>query len=207
MHGASIPEKLGWSAFLGESGAVAAIEFAIVLPLFLIAYLGVVETTLAIETRKKVDRIGSQVADLVTQQQTTTKAKLDAILTIANSLIQPYRRSAPTITITAIQVDNAYRQRVVWSRKRNADGTAGIGQASNAVVTILGTTPRQNLLTIGNFVIHVSTSLTYYPHMTWLPDAKTALGITGAFDFLNFQSTYLFRPRSGLPIGCSDCMS
>ena len=74
MHGASIPEKLGWSAFLGESRAVAAIEFAIVLPLFLIAYLGVVETTLAIETRKKVDRIGSQVADLVTQQQTTTKA-------------------------------------------------------------------------------------------------------------------------------------
>ena len=139
MHGASIPEKLGWSAFLGESRAVAAIEFAIVLPLFLIAYLGVVETTLAIETRKKVDRIGSQVADLVTQQQTTTKAKLDAILTIADSLIQPYRRSAPTITITAIQVDNAYRQRVVWSRKRNADGTAGIGQASNAVVTILGT--------------------------------------------------------------------
>jgi Flp pilus assembly protein TadG len=207
VHGASIPEKLSLSAFLGESRAVAAIEFAFVLPLFLIAYLGVVETTLAIETRKKVDRIGSQVADLVTQQKTTTKAKLDAILTIADSLIQPYRRSAPTITITAIQVDNLYRQRAVWSRTRNADGTAGIGQPYNTPVTTLGRTPRQNLFTVGNFVIQVSTSLTYYPLMTWSPDAKQALGISGAFYFLNFESTYVFRPRSGLAIGCSDCMS
>ena len=52
---------------------VAAIEFALVAPLLLCMYFVTMEVSQAIETNKKVSRIGSMVADLVTQQQQTTR--------------------------------------------------------------------------------------------------------------------------------------
>ncbi|TIV71910.1 MAG: pilus assembly protein, partial [Mesorhizobium sp.] len=61
---------------------VAAIEFAFIVPVLLIMYFITMEASQAIETSKKVSRIGSMVADLVTQQQTVVKANLDAIMKI-----------------------------------------------------------------------------------------------------------------------------
>ena len=66
---------------------VAAIEFALVAPLLLCMYFVTMEVSQAIETNKKVSRIGSMVADLVTQQQTTTKSEVDAIMQIGQSLL------------------------------------------------------------------------------------------------------------------------
>ena len=54
---------------------VAAIEFALVVPLLLCMYFVTMEVSQAIETNKKVSRVGSMVADLVTQQQTTTQGR------------------------------------------------------------------------------------------------------------------------------------
>ena len=73
-------------------------------PLLLCMYFVTMEVSQAIETNKKVSRIGSMVADLVTQQQTTTRAELDAIMKIGQSLLTPYYRSKPTIIITAIEI-------------------------------------------------------------------------------------------------------
>ena len=88
-------------------------------------YFVTMEVSQAIETNKKVSRIASMVADLVTQQQTTTKAELDAIMTIGESLLQPYNRSKPTIIITAIEItdETTPKVKVFWSRKL-VNGTA-----------------------------------------------------------------------------------
>ena len=104
---------------IGDRRGVAAIEFAFIVPLLLSMYFVTMEVSQAIETNKKVSRVGSMVADLVTQQQTITKAELDAIMAIGESLLQPYNRSKPTITITAIEItDEATpKVKVVWSRK------------------------------------------------------------------------------------------
>ena len=61
---------------------VAAIEFALVTPLLLCMYFVTMEVSQAIETNKKVSRVGSMVADLVTQQQQITKSELNAIMEI-----------------------------------------------------------------------------------------------------------------------------
>ena len=96
-----------WSkavGFCSNRRGVAAVEFALIVPILLVMYFMTMEASQAIETSKKVSRIGSMVADLVTQQPTIVKADLDAIMKIGTSTIQPYNRSTPNITITAIQV-------------------------------------------------------------------------------------------------------
>jgi Flp pilus assembly protein TadG len=112
------------SRFAGEQRGVAAIEFAFIAPV-----LVTMEVSQAIEVNKKIGRVGSMVADLVTQQQQETNTtELDAILRIGESILQPYNRSTSTITITAIQItdEEAPKVLVAWSRKlQNGAAAAG----------------------------------------------------------------------------------
>src|SRR3954452_22450510 len=105
--------------FWSNRRGVAAVEFALIAPVLLVMYFITMEASQAIETSKKVSRIGSMVADLVTQQTSVVKADLDAIMKIGTSTLQPYTRSKPSITITAIQVtdETTPKVQVVWSRK------------------------------------------------------------------------------------------
>src|SRR5262245_19164857 len=72
---------------------VAAVEFAYIAPILLILYFVTMEMAQAVDSNKRVARSASMVADLVTQQQDTSKAELDAIMTIGESIIQPYNRT------------------------------------------------------------------------------------------------------------------
>lgn len=182
---------------------VAAVEFAFIVPVLLIMYFITMEASQAIETSKKVSRIGSMVADLVTQQQTVVKANLDAIMKIGGTTLLPYNRSAPSIIITAIQIsDQASPQATVaWSRK-----LVGTTYSADAKVGDPVTVPAT--LNIRNtFLIRVESDLGYTPVIMWDKDNKDqkALGLLSTFSDINMSETYYLRPRRSPTIPCSDC--
>ena len=181
---------------------VAAIEFALVAPLLLCMYFVTMEVSQAIETNKKVSRIGSMVADLVTQQPTTTVSELDAIMKIGQSLLTPYYRSNPTITITAIEItpDPPSKAKVFWSRKLENDVTS----AGLAKGTIITTVPAA-LNVPGSFLVRVDSHLDYKPVVTWAASSKPTLGLAAALDQLSMNERYYLRPRMSSQIPCSDC--
>ena len=189
------------SGFRFDRRGVAAVEFAFIAPVLLAMYFVTMEVSQGIETSKKVSRIGSMVADLVTQQQTVAKADLDAIMKIGESTLQPYNRSTPKIIITAIEVtDEATpKVKVVWSRKM----VAGTYSADAAPETI--TTVPDALKIAGTFLIRVESDLEYKPVITWAADSKETLGLTAAFDNISMGETYYLRPRMSQTITCSDC--
>jgi len=188
--------------FCSDRRGVAAIEFAFIVPVLLIMYFVTMEASQAIETSKKVSRIGSMVADLVTQQPTIVKADLDAIMKIGTSTIQPYNRSTPNITITAIQVttDTTPLVKVVWSRKV-ASGVYSVGAAAGTATTVPTT-----LKVAGTFLIRVDSNLSYAPIIGWTPDTQTKLGLTQSLTTtIPMGETYYLRPRRSLTIPCGDC--
>src|SRR6188472_3951655 len=67
-QGGSLRRKL--KRLVADKRGVAAVEFAFIAPLLFIMYFLTLEVSLGIESNKKVGRIGSMVADLITQQQT-----------------------------------------------------------------------------------------------------------------------------------------
>ena len=187
--------------FRADRRGVAAIEFAVIVPVLLIMYFVTMEASQAIETSKKVSRIGSMVADLVTQQQTIVKADIDAIMQIGTSTLQPYNRSVPNIIITAIQVttDATPRVLVVWSR-RVVGGVNGVDAAPNTITTVPA-----SLKIAGTFLIRVQSNLAYKPIITWSAGGEQRLGLTSAFDSITMGETYFLRPRRSQTIPCSDC--
>lgn len=186
--------------FCSDRRGVAAVEFAFIAPLLLAMYFVTMEFSQGIETSKKVSRVGSMVADLVTQQQTVVKADLEAIMKIGESTLQPYNRSKPTIIITAIKVsdDAALNVTVEWSRKM-VDGVYSIGTSDST------TTIPSALRIKGSFLIRVESKLEYKPVITWAADSKQQLGLTAAFDNLSMGETYYLRPRMSQTITCSNC--
>ena len=191
----------GIRRFLGDRRGVAAVEFAFIAPVLLSLYFVTMEVSQGIETNKKVGRIASMTADLVAQQQTVDKAEVQAIMQIGSALLQPYNRSLPTITVTAINIssDSTPKVTVDWSRKL-ANGAFTQGAAAGSITTV----PAQ--LTIpGTYLIRVEADLSYKPVITWAASQKTSLGLTAAFDNIPMSETYYLRPRMSQTIPCSDC--
>ena len=180
---------------------VAAVEFAFIAPVLLSLYFVTMEVSQAIEVNKKVGRVGSMVADLLTQQQATTKSEVEAVLKIGESILQPYNRSKSKITVTAIQItdENTPKVQVAWSRKLE-NGTVGAGAAKNSITTVPATLKIRN-----TFLIRVESDLAYKPVITWTAGQKQALGLAAAFDGISMSEDYYLRPRISTTIACSDC--
>lgn len=189
--------------FRDRSG-VAALEFALIVPLLLCLYFVTMEVAQAIETNKKVGRVGSMVADLVAQMQDIPRSELEAIMRIGEATLQPYNRSKPTITVTAIEVtdETTPKVQVVWSRKL-VDGTPSAGPAKGTAIDDLPPA----LKVKGSFLIRAESSLAYAPIITWTASATTkdTLGLAAAFDGLSMKETYYLRPRRSNTIPCADC--
>ena len=187
--------------FASDRRAVAALEFALIAPLLLSMYFVTMEVAQGIEANKKVGRVGSMVADLVTQQQETSPGELNAILAIGKATLQPYNRSEPIITITAIEITDEVtpKVKVVWSRKLE-NGLFGDGPAKESITTV---PPALEIK--GSFLIRVESTLEYEPVITWTADNKTSLGLSAAFDGISMEETYHLRPRMSQSVACDDC--
>ena len=100
-------------SFLRDRRGVAALEFALIAPVMIALYMGSVEATAGLDLNKNLGRATSMVADLVTQQQTITKADIKNIMDIGTATLLPYTRDTPQITITAIDISQP-----VWRQLR-----------------------------------------------------------------------------------------
>ncbi|MDQ6435754.1 pilus assembly protein [Mesorhizobium sp. LHD-90] len=186
---------------LSDRRGIAAVEFALLAPLMLAAYFVTLEVSSGIDGNRKVSRTASMVADLITQQDTMTKADLKAIMEIGEAIMQPYNRSKPVITATAIEITPQPNSqvRVAWSGKLD-DSTYSKPFAAGSAVTVPAA-----LNIPGSFLIRVETELSYKPMITWAADQKEVLGLAAAFDGIEMSETYHLRPRMSQSIPCSDC--
>lgn len=191
----------GMRRFARGRDGVAALEFALIVPLLLMLYFVTMEVAQAIEANKKVGRVGSMVGDLVTQQQAMSKAELEGIMRIGEAMLQPYNRSQPNIEVTAIEVtdESTPKVQVVWSR-RLVNGSFSAGPAAGTPITI-----PPALRIKGSFLVQARSTLSYEPVITWAASAKTTLGLASAFDGISMAETYYLRPRMSMTIPCEDC--
>lgn len=180
---------------------VAAVEFALIAPLLLSMYFVTMEVSQGIEANKKVGRVGSMVADLITQQSETSPAQLEAIMKIGESILQPYNRSLPKIVVTAIDItaNPGSKVLVAWSGKL-VNGVYSKGAAKATTTTVPAT-----LNIPGTFLVRVESHLAYKPLITWTAGQKQTLGLAAAFDEIAMREAYYLRPRMSPTVKCETC--
>lgn len=193
--------RAGLRNLVRDRRGVAAVEFALIAPVLLALYFVTMEVSQAIETNKKVSRVGSMVADLVGQNGVVDPSSLKAIMEIGQAIIYPYNRTMPAIEITGINIsdDTNPKVTVAWSRKL-VDNVDSAGLEKKTIVTV-----PERLKIPGTFLIKVTTSLDYRPLITWAADEKASMGLAASFDKIEMAETYFLRPRMSNSVDCSAC--
>ncbi len=91
--------------FARDERGMSAVEFALVLPVLIIIYLGSVELNHALTVDRKLTSAGNSVGDLVAQgADTITSAEMDDIFTAAKAIMQPYSSSTLKIVVSSVKI-------------------------------------------------------------------------------------------------------
>ncbi|CCE02966.1 TadE/TadG family type IV pilus assembly protein [Bradyrhizobium sp. STM 3809] len=120
--------------FAANADAVAATEFAIVLPFMLMLLLGGFELGNGLAIGVKVSATSHSVADLVAQNTQVSASRMLDILQASSSIIAPYPtkdaagNSLMTVTVSEVSTDANGNATVQWSQSTSATGARTVGQ-------------------------------------------------------------------------------
>ena len=130
--------------FSTDADAVAATEFAIVVPFMLVLLIGGVELGNGEAINVKVSATVHSVTDMVTQNTSVSTARMQDILTGATTIIAPYpvNNGQLLVTVSEISSDAQGNLTLQWSQSYNGT-TFGPGRPS-----IGGSSPSYGPLTI-----------------------------------------------------------
>jgi Flp pilus assembly protein TadG len=157
-----------------DQSGVSAVEFAMVLPLMVTLYLGVVETSQGVAIHRKVTLTARTVADLASQVTSVNNADMTNMLTAAKAVVAPFPDGELKVTVSAISIDANGIATVAWSDTLN-----GTARAVNSTVTL------PSALNVANSqLIWSEVSYNYVPTIGYM--------ITGALNL--FDQIYM-RPR------------
>lgn len=99
---------------------VAALEFAMIMPVMLAIYFGIVETGQAVMINRKVTQLTRSLVDLSSQVATIPTAEVSNIFDAAQTVMMPFTGVAPKMSIHNIVIDSAGVAKVCWSEERNS---------------------------------------------------------------------------------------
>ena len=172
-----------------KSGA-AAVEFALILPLMIMMFFGVVELSMALSCRADVSVMASTAADLISQESTATNTDLSNVYSAAGTILYPYYDPSvtgapkPSIRITSVIYDTTTNSttagKVSWTCAQSGNGTLSpVTRNVGDTVTL-----PQALLTSGGSVIIAEVAYNY--------SSPTTQIISGP---INMTNNFWTKPR------------
>lgn len=168
--------------FLRDARGVAAVEFALVVPVLIICYIGLAEFCQAYMAQKRAVHTASQVADMVARAPTTSRLEIDAVMDVGSLIMLPFDEAPLDLRVTSITRGTDGIARVDWSRGRGLDALTGVQ------------TVPDGLIEIGETIIMGEAGYDYEsPIDRFLPSPA------------RFSGRHYLRPRQTDKIPCSDC--
>lgn len=159
--------------FAQDRSGSAALDFAVLLPIMLTLFIGVVEVTNLLRLDRKVVAAAQTTADLITQQREVSAGQLSDILRAAELVLEPYPIAAHTVGIAAVRFnEDTGAPELDWQESKNG------GAVPDALTMAL------NMGDPGEGVVIVRVSYNYSPVF---------------FDFIlgstSIEETSILRPR------------
>ncbi len=180
--------------FKSDNKGVAALEFAIIAPILVLLFLGTLEISLAVAVDRKVARISSTVADLITRQSGQfDKAFLDTIYEVSDRIMYPYSDQVE-IVIVGVDIDASGTATVAWSDE--------YGGASGPATGSAYTVP-SSIRTPDSFLIAASVKTDHAPAFKFVNYKNGGLTFDGAS--IELSEEMFLRPRQSNNQICSDC--
>jgi Flp pilus assembly protein TadG len=128
---------------LESNGGVAAVEFAMVLPVMVLMYLGMTEMTFGVNTDRKITLLSRTLADLTGRATSVNSSEMDTIFAASTSVMAPYKSDQARMVVSSIVVKDTGQKdadnkpilkgTVCWSTAR---GPGAVALAKGSTVTV-----------------------------------------------------------------------
>ena len=196
----------GWLVALRRSAARlrrdkrgnAAIEFAVIVPVMLTMFFGVVEFSSAVAVKRKISMAAEELADLAARYKEVPDTEIDNFFKIARAVITPYSTTVLKATITEIYIDPATGLgRAQWSK---GDVVRLAGSTVPVPANLIARDDTNNILA-GQYLIFAETGYVYVPAVGYVM-AKLGVPLSDMSYMRPRLSTCVFYPTTPNPATC-----
>jgi Flp pilus assembly protein TadG len=170
--------RSGVKSFLNSRNGLAAVEFAMIAPVMLLLFFGLIELSNGVECRERVETTSASTADLIAQRTYISNADRDNVFAASAATLYPFA-SNPQIVITSLTYNTPSTGVVAWSDGLNTAPLA-VGSSVNVPAGVISS---------GGSVIMAKVSYTYHSGTTYV--------VTGP---VTMQSTFYSRPRRSVTV-------
>lgn len=169
--------------FVTARRGVAAVEFAMLLPVMMTLFLGSVEITTGVSIQRKLNIAARSLSDLASQYTAIDSSEMTDILNASSDIIAPYAAANMKSVISELSIDGQGNATVVWSATLN--GTARTVGQSVTVPT--------NLDVPNTYLLLGETAYSYNPTYGFV--------VTGT---MTLNSQMFMRPRQSNSVSYTD---
>ena len=184
-----------------DRSAIAATEFAVIVPIMLVLFFGTVEFSSGVAVDRKVTLVARTLSDLTSQSPPAGVSDTDFTNYFAagNGIMQPYIpvNGYPSVraTISELYVDpNTLQARVQWSK-----GTAGTARVASSIVPI-----PNGLAVAGTYLIYSEVSFLYTPTVGYVM-AKAGINLSDVSYTRPRQAACVIYPASASGAATPPC--
>ena len=148
--------------FARDDRAVAAVEFALILPLLVTLYFGTVEAASLYSVDRRVATVASTMADLVSREkdQISKSDTLAKYFQAATAILRPYSTANLKQVVTMLSVSSSGVTKVIWSV---ANGTGATARVANDPYPLAATTQINQIARTKGYLVVSEISYSYKP--------------------------------------------
>jgi Flp pilus assembly protein TadG len=139
--------------FVASTNGVAAVEFAMILPVLATLFLATFDGGRAIAAYMKVRAATYALASITNQYTTIASTDMTSILGATSVVMAPYSSSTPAVTISQITISSKGVATVEWSAAQGATARA-VGSSIS---------PPSAMVVNGSYLILAEVKYTYTP--------------------------------------------
>lgn len=180
-------------SFRNDRQGAAAVEFALLLPVFLVLYICVIEFAQGFMVQRRASHSASMMADIVAQSATVTPTQLDEFFAVGGLIMLPYSKTPLEGRVTSIVRNDKGENRVAWSYANQMQKMP----YNELIVNV----PAGLLENEGDSVIFAETVYKY--------DSPFDIAVPGFPDFLSgvttFRRHFYLKPREVASVSCTTC--
>jgi Flp pilus assembly protein TadG len=193
--------RLSAAGLLKDRSGLAATEFAMIVPIMLVMFFGVVEFSSAVAISRKVTIMARTVADLTSQGASVNDTDLTNFFAASLAIMTPYDKTPTNATVSELYIDPASGDvRVQWSK---GAAPRSVGSVVTAIVptSLISRDPNTNVILPNQYLIFGEINYTYVPTIGYVM-IKTGVTMSDVAYTRPRQSVCVFYPSTPAPPTC-----